>query len=499
MAFFIALLGASFIAALADATPSAAGEDPGSATDTPLVYPAAKRGNVVDDYHGVKVADPYRWLEQLDSPETRAWVSNEARITESYLEGLPSRLGLRQRLATLLNYEKYGVPFHKAGRYFYSYNSGLQEQSVLCMTEGLSGPPRVVLDPNLLSTNGSLAVVGYVVSEDAKRLAYGVSHGGSDWTDWRIRDLDIGRDLPDVLRWTKYYRPAFTANGEAVVYSAFPAPRAGDELRARDLNDAVYLHTLGTPSTADKKIYARPDHPDWQFEPHLTPDGRWLVVAAGEGEVGDKGLENLYLVDGLETDLTVVPLIEGFGAAYEYAGYDDGLLYFQTTLDAPRGRVIAIDPKTPDRAHWKDLGREGPDSMDMAGVSVSVVNRQIIVRTMHDAHTKVSVYGEDGRGRGEVSLPGLGVASGFNGEASDRNTFYVYADLATAPTIFQLELASRTSTVFRAPKIDFDLNTLETTQVFYTSKDGTRIPMYLVYKKGLKKDGNNPTLLYGYG
>ena len=464
-----------------------------------LAYPPARKDKIGDDYHGVWVADPYRWLEQLDSAETRAWVAAEAKVTDSHLREIPARPVLKQRLRALLDFEKYGMPFHEAGRYFYTYNRGLQEQSVLCLTESLSGAPKIVVDPNLLSKNGSLAVVDYVGSHDGKRLAYGISQGGSDWTDWHIRDLASGHDLPDVLHWTKYYRPAFTRDGKGLYYSAFPAPPPGEELSACDLNNAVYYHALGTLAAADRKVYARPDHPDWQFVLHVTPDGGLLVLLAGEGQVGDKGLENVYLIDLSQTNSAAVPLVEGFDAAYLYAGCDGGLLYFQTTLDAPRGRVIAIDPKTPQRSRWKEIIPQGPDAMDLAQSSVTLVHHELIVGTFHDAHSQVKAYGLDGRVRGEIPLPGLGAASGFGGEPNDNETFYIYTDLVTPPTVFRLDLETRVSSVYRVPRVAFDLGSLETRQVFYSGKDGTRIPMYLVSKKGLERDGTNPTLLYGYG
>jgi prolyl oligopeptidase len=467
--------------------------------DEHLAYPPARKDDVVDDYHGVKVADPYRWLEQLDSPETRAWVSAQAKPTDSYLSGIPVRAELKKRLTALMDFEKYGIPFHKADRYFYMYNRGLQEQSVLHVTESLSGAPSVLLDPNLLSTNGSLAVVGYVASHSGRLLAYGVSQGGSDWTDWRVRDVNRGRDLPDVLRWTKYYRPVFSPDDKGIFYSAFPAPPRGEELSARDLNNVIYYHGLGAPSGPDRKIYERLDHPDWQFSPHLTPDGRQLVLLAGEGEVGDKGLENIYVMDLSSTNHVPIPLAERFEAGYFYAGCDGGLLFFQTTLEAPRGRVISIDPKAPGRSHWKEIVPQGPDAMDLAYGSVTLVNHELIVGTQHDAHSKVMVYGIDGAVRGEIPLPGLGTAAGFGGEPDDKETFYLYTDLVTPPTVFRLRLDDRHSSVYRAPKLAFDLRTLQSEQVFYSGKDGTRIPMYLVHQKGLKRDAGNPTILYGYG
>jgi len=475
-------------------SPSAA---PASAVH--LAYPPAGATDVVDDYNGVKVADPYRWLEALDSPETRDWVAAEARVTESYLSQIPGRAALRQRLTELQNFEKFGIPFQRTGRYFYTYNRGLQQQSVLCLATNLFGVPETILDPNRLSTNGTLAVVGYVASHDGKLLAYGVSRGGSDWTDWRVRDLATGEDLPDVLRWTKYYAPVFAPDGRGLYYSAFPAPPPGEELSARDLNDTVCYHALGTASATDRTLYARPDHADWQFEPHLTPDGRLLVLTAGEGEVGDKGLENVYAIDLTASNSPATTLAEGFDAEYIYAGSDRGQLYFQTTSAAPNGRVIAIDPRTPERTHWRTVVPERQESMDIAYGSVTLVDHQLIVRTLHDAHSQVTVYGLDGSVQGEISLPGLGAASGFAGEPEDQDTFYSYTDLVTPPTIFRLDLASRTSSLFRVPKLAFDLQSLQTSQVFYTSKDGTRIPMYLVSKRGLKQDGSNPALLNGYG
>jgi prolyl oligopeptidase len=472
----------------------------GSAAPEPLpAYPQARRDPALDDYNGVKVADPYRWLEQLDSAETRDWVGAEAQLTDSYLEKIPVRQSIKQRLTQLLNFEKFGMPFHKGRRYFYTHNSGLQQQSVLYASLGLDGLPAMAFDPNALSTNGTLAITGYVASPDGGTLAYGVSQGGSDWTEWHFRDIPSGKDRPDVLQWTKYYRPLFAADGKGLYYSAFPAPAPGQELRARDLGHAVFYHVLGTPQSDDRKLYERPDHADWQFEPHLAGAGRWLVLRVGEGEVGDKGLENIYVLDIKTPHAAAVPLAEGFDADYIYAGADRGLLYFQTTLAAPHGRVIAMDPSAPGRAGWKEIVPQGADSMDVASGSVTLVNHQLIVRTLHDAASSVTIYGLDGRPRRHLALPGRGSATGFGGEPNDVETFYDYTDPVTPPTVFRLDLATGQSTVYRASKIAFDTSLLESKQVFYPAKDGTRIPMTLVYKKGIKLDGTNPTLLYGYG
>lgn len=473
------------------------GADGIESSEGSVKYPSARRDSHVDDYHGEKVADPYRWMEELDSPETKAWVKAEAELTDSYLEKIPARKALKERLTKLLDFEKFGTPFHAGKRFFYSHNSGLQPQSDLLMTEGFEGEAKIAFSPNSLPKGVSMA--GYVASPDGKVLAYGLSQGGSDWTDWHFHDLKSGKDLPDVLRWTKYYQPVFSPNGKGVYYSAFPAPAPGEELRVRDLNNAIYYHALGTEVAKDRKVYERPEHPDWQFQPHLTRGGHWLVITAGEGEVGDKGLENVYALDLRSASAGVMPLSEGFEAEFLYVGEDYTFLFFQTTLDAPRGRVIAIPAERPSRSHWKNVVPQAEDAMDSASGSVTLVNHELIVGTLHDAHSKITVYGPDGHRQFEVTLPGIGTASGFGGDPADKETFYSFLNYVTPPTIYRLSLDSGKDTIFRAPKFPADLSQFKTEQVFYPSKDGTKIPMYLVYKRGIRLDGSNPTLLYGYG
>jgi prolyl oligopeptidase len=471
----------------------------GVAADVPLHYPPAERGTVVDDYHGTQVADPYRWMEDLDSPQTRAWVGAEGKLTDAYLAAIPEREPLRKRIAALSEYEKFGVPFHEGGRYFYTHNSGTQDQSVLYTTHRLGEEATVALDPNTLSSDGKLIVTDYVAARDGRYLAYGVSEAGSDWTDWRVRDLDTGKDLPDTARYTKYYAPQFSHDSKGFYYSAFPAPRAGQELATQDLGDGVYYHALGTPSSADRLIFSDPSHADWQYEPHISSDGRWLVIASGEGEVGDKGLENIYLVDLTAKEPKATPVTTGFEAAYIYIGADAGRLFFLTTLKAPNARVISIDPAHPDKAHWTEVIPEGTDAIDLTQTSVTLVGHQLFVRSLHDAHNRVRIYGLDGKERGEVELPGPGMAYGFEGRPEDEETFYGFTDVITPPSIYRYDLKAGQSSLFRAPKVDFDRSQFEEHQVFYPGKDGTRIPMLLTYRKGMKLDGSNPTLLYGYG
>jgi len=461
-------------------------------------YPSAPRGDVIDDYHGTKVADPYRWLEELDSPNTRAWVKAEDALTDGYVAGLPMRKALQVRIGQLYNFERFGLPFHRGDHYFYQQNTGLQNQSVLYATEGLGGQPHVALDPNSLSKDGSLAVVGYVPSRDGRLLAYGVSVSGSDWREWHIRDLAAGQDLPDVIRNTKYYAPDFSLDGKHLYFSAFPPPGAGTELSAQDLGNAVYAHTLGTPASADRKLLEFAAHKDWQYLVEVSEDGRWLVVASGEGEVGDKGLENIYLIDLSSEGQVAKPIVEGYRAAYIYVGSDAGRLFFLTTADAPNGKIVALDPLAVSLAMQTAVA-EGAEAIDLTETSVTLVGHRLIVRTIKDARSKVLSYGLHGERPQEVPLPSAGTASGFGGLAADDRTFYTFANLVTPPTIYSYEVATGKRGVYRQPKVNFEPSKFEQRQVFYPGKDGTRIPMLLAYRKGLHLDSTNPVLLYGYG
>jgi prolyl oligopeptidase len=469
-----------------------------SLADTAMKYPPAPRGSTVDDYHGTKVPDPYRSLENLDAPDTHAWVQAESQLTEKYLAALPARSQLRTRFTKLFDIERLGEPFQAGGKYFFTRNTGLQNQSVLYVAANLDAAPRVALDPNMLSKDGSLDVVGYVASHDGKLVAYGISVSGSDWTDWHIRDLTTGKDMNDVVRYTKYYKPIFSKDNRGLFYSAFPPPAAGTELSAQDIDDAVFFHALGKPAASDKKILQFKGHPDWQYEPRLSDDGRWLVVGVGEGEVGDKGLENIYLLDLTAPAKPATPVFEGFSAAYIYAGSDDGRLFFVTSLAAPNGKIISIDPLRP-TAQALTVVAEGRDAIDLTETSVTLVDHQLIVRSMHDAHSRVVAYGLNGVQKREVTLQGPGTASGFSGRPADHETFYSFTDMLTPPTVFRLDLETGQSAVYRSPRTNFDAQAFEQHQVFYPARDGTRIPMMLAYRKGLKLDGNNGVLLYSYG
>jgi len=462
-------------------------------------YPLPPRGDTVDEYGGVRVADPYRPLEDLDAPATRAWVSAEARLTQAYLEGIPQRAQLVERLAQLYRFERTGVPFTANGRYFYTDNSGEQDQSVLLSAAPLEAPPTLALDPNVLPQENHPVVVGYVASHDARLLAYGVSQAGSDWTDWHIRDLTTGADRPDVLRYSKYYKPVFAADDRGLYYSAFAAPTPGAELSTADLNDAVYYHRLGSGAQEDRRLFAAPEHPDWQFEPHLSSDGRWLIISAGEGEVGDKGLEDVYLLDLTAPQAAPRALVSGFRAAFEFAGSDEGRLYFLTTLQAANGRVIAVDPQRPQERDWRGIVPEGRDAIELGANSVTVVAHRLLVHSIHDAHSQVRLYGLDGRDDGALALPGLGSAGGFTGHAQDPETFYSFADVTRPPTVYRYDFATRQSQVFRRPQLTYNPEDFAEEQLFYSARDGTRVPLLLAYRKGTQLKARNPLLLTGYG
>ena len=465
----------------------------GCSTSAPkLAYPVTTKTAVVDDYHGTLVPDPYRWLEDDNAPATKAWVAAQNQVTFAYLNTIPARNPIRARLTHLWNYERYGVPFKEGGRYFYSRNDGLQNQSVLYTVDALDGTPRVLLDPNTLSADGTVALAGMSISHDGNLLAYGLSSAGSDWEEWKIRDIRTGRDLDDHLQWVKFTAPTWTKDNRGVYYSRFAAPKPGDALTGLNKFNQLYYHQLGTDQSADKLIYERKDQPDWGFGGTVTEDGRYLVISASEGS--DQKNRVLYL-DLAQPAAPVVELLMAHDAAYDFLGNDGPVFWFKTDLDASRSRVIAIDVTQPQRDNWRELI---PQSAETLG-GVSVLNHQFVAHYLQDAHSLVKVFALDGRLIRSVNLPGLGATAGFGGKSTDTESFYSYTSFTTPGTIYRYDAVSGNSTVFRQPKVDFDGDKYESKQVFFKSKDGTRIPMFLVHKRGLQLNGLNPTLLYGYG
>ena len=455
-------------------------------------YPLTSKTNVVDNYHGTTVADPYRWLEDDNATATKEWVEAQNEVTFAYLNAIPGRAAIKARLTKLWNFERYGVPFKEGGRYFYSRNDGLQNQSVLYTVESLDATPRVLLDPNTLSTDGTVALAGMTVSDDGNLLAYGLSTSGSDWNEWKVRDVRTGQDLPDHLLWVKFSGASWRKDGSGFYYSRYDAPKSGDALKGVNKFHKLYFHQLGTEQSADVLVYERKDKPDWGFGGHVTDDGRYLIISVSEGT----DPKNRVLYKDLSVpDAPVVELLMDFDASYDFVDNDGSVFWFKTDLTAPRSRLVAIDISQPARANWKEIIPQSADTLQ----GVSVVNQQFIAGYLKDARSVVKIFALDGALVRDVALPGLGTVGGFGGKRTDTETFFSFTSFTTPGTIYRYDLPTGQSTVFRQPQLDFDAAAYETKQVFYASKDGTRVPMFIVHKLGLKLDGQNPTLLYGYG
>ncbi len=468
-----------------------------AAAQAPLPeYPPARKGDVVDDYHGTKVPDPYRWLEDPDSPETRAWIEAENRLTAGYLAQIPQRDAIRKRLTELWNYPKYGTPFHKAGRYFFFKNDGLQNQSVLYKQASLSADPETLLDPNLLSEDGTVALSTLAVSEDGRLIAYGTSASGSDWEEFRVRDVATARDLSDHLQWIKFSGASWTKDRVGFFYSRYPEP-ADKALTDVNRFQRVYYHRLGTDQASDVLVYERSDQPDWGFSADVTDDGRYAVLQVWLGTDRRNRVYYLDLKDATHPRVQgeVVRLLDAFDAGYGFVGNDGPVFYFLTDLDAPRKRVIAIDTRHPERARWRELIPQGDDVIE----GVQIIHDTFVANYLHDAHSRLRLFALDGRFLKDLDLPTLGSVGAVSGERKDDQMFYAFTSFLYPTTIFRYDFKTGQSQVFKAPTIDFDASAYETEQVFYRSKDGTRMPMFLTHKKGLKRDGTNPTYLYGYG
>lgn len=464
----------------------------GCATTARLDYPQTRKSDQVDDYHGVKVADLYRWLEDDNSAETKAWVEAQNKVTFGYLEQIPQRAAIKARLTELWNYERYGIPFKQGERYFIAKNDGLQNQSVLYTMTSQDAEPKLLLDPNKLSADGTVALSGYDISDDGRLMAYGLSTAGSDWQEWKVRDVNTGADLSDHIKWVKFSGASWTKDGKGFFYSRYDEPAAGAKLTGANYFHKLYYHRLGTPQSEDKLIYHRPDHKDWNFGGMVTDDGHYLIIIATQGT--DPKNRVLYQ-DLQQPDSPVVELLMDFDADYTFIDNDGPLFWFKTDLNATRHRVIGIDITQPARANWKEIIPEAPETL----AGVSAVNNQFICSYLKDARSQIKVFGLDGKFVREVPLPGIGSAGGFGGQRSDTETFYSFTGYTTPATIYRYDMQTGASTVFRTPQVKFNPADYETKQVFYTSKDGTRVPMFISHKKGLKLDGKNPTLLYGYG
>ncbi|MDP3668325.1 MAG: prolyl oligopeptidase family serine peptidase [Telluria sp.] len=457
-----------------------------------LTYPVSKKVDQQDSYHGTTIADPYRWLEDANSDETHAWVEAQNKVTQSWLARIPERAGIRTRLTRLWNYERYSVPFKEGGRYFYSRNDGLQNQSVLYTMKRLGDTPRALLDPNTLAADGTVALAGTRISPNGKLLAYGTAASGSDWNEWKVRDIDTGRDLTDHLKWVKFSSTAWTRDSKGFFYSRYDEPKEATKLADVNYFQKLYFHKVGTPQSADTLVYDRPDQKEWGFQGQVTDDGRFLIITATKGTAHKY---RVFYKDLSRANSPVVALIDAFESAYSFIDNDGPVFYFNTDNKAPRARIIAIDTRKPAPENWKQIVPESAQTL----VGASMVNNQLVAEYLADARSMVKLFDRKGKLVRELALPGIGSVSGFNGKRSDSETFYSFTSFTNPTTIYRLDMQSGKSSVFRQPKVDFDPSQYETRQQFFTSRDGTRVPMFIVSKKGLKLDGANPTYLYGYG
>ncbi len=459
-----------------------------------MTYPETKRIDQIDEQFGVKVADPYRWLEN-DVRTDKAvadWVEAENKVTQSYLATVPGREILRKRLAALYNYERYGVPRKAGARYFYTRNSGLQNQSPLYVREGLSGEQRVLVDPNAFAQDGATALAEWTPSDDGKYLLYAVQDGGTDWRILRIIDVDSGKALDDEVRWVKYSNLAWRSDGKGFFYSRFEAPGAGSEFQSTVENQTVYYHAVGTPQSADVLIYATPDRPKLGHSAEVTDDGRWLLITSSEGTDERYELTLISLTDEKPKPVTLVR-----GLRYEWAlvGNVGDTLYFRTNNRAPRGRLVTLDAQRPRKGPVQIV----PQSKETL-VGASMIGSRIVMAYLSDARTMAQLVDLKGKDVGDVPMPGIGSAAGFGGKSGDPETFFSFSSYTQPSTIYRYNTATGETSVFAAPKLAFDPAQFQTDQVFYPSKDGTQIPMFLVRRKDLAVAGKPaPTLLYGYG
>ena len=476
-----------------DAAAAPVAVDAGAPTS---LYPAPPKGDLVYDLFGIKVADPYRPLEDLDAPATRTWLDAENQLTDQTLAKSPALTQFRAKLARLTDVESNSPPQVKGGKWFWKYDSGKVAQPSLVMATSEAGEAKVVLDPNALSPDGKLSFAGYVISEDASRLAYGLSTAGGDWTTWHVRDLATGKDLPDELPNTKYYAPQFTKDGKALYYSRFPAPTAGKELTETDHDSKVYLHVVGTAASADRVVYERPEHPTHQMMPLVTEDGQYLAIEVGDGEVGDRSEEEIVVFDLKKPDAKPVVIAAGFAGDNWYIGNEGSRFFVQTNDSAPNKRIVAIDLKAPDKAHWKDVVPNGTLPIE----EVSTIGRQLFVSYFQDSHIAISAFDFNGKKVRDLALPGIGAASVVGGgNKAARSTYLSFETFIQPRTAYRYDLDTGKLTPFRPAKLPYDPSLYETTQAFYPGKDGTKIPITITAKKGQPHDGTTLTLLTGYG
>ena len=458
-----------------------------------------RKSDHVDSYHGASVADPYRWLEDDNSEETKAWVKAQNAVTDKFLASLPQREPVKKLYKELFNFEKFGIPFKEGGRYFYTRNDGLQQQAVLYMVKSLNDAPTVALDPNALSKDGTVATTGTVVSRDGKHLAYGIASGGSDWQEWRVRSLETGKDLPDLIKWVKFSTAEWTPDGLGFFYSSYDAPKAGETLTGSNYFQKLYYHRLGTDQARDALVFENKQEKEWGFGATVSDDGKNLFINVWKGAGNKNGLLWLPLQHGgyAHTSVASIPktITLEFDAEFTLVGAQGNTLWIKTDLDAPKGRIVAIDLAKPSRANWKTVVAARNETLTAA----SAVGGHLFAQYLKDAAAEVREHASDGKFLRTVALPGVGTANGFGGRFAAQETFFNYQSLTTPGEIHRYDVKTGKSTLFKRPKTAFSADQFETRQAFVTSKDGTKVPIFIGHKKGVKLDGSNPTILYGYG
>ncbi len=459
-----------------------------------LEYPESKQVNQVDNFFGTPVADPYRWLEDdvRNSESVREWVDSQNALTFSVIKQLPYRNEIKARLTKLWDYEKFGTPFKRGERYFYFKNNGLQNQSVLYKLKSLEDEPIVLIDPNQWSADGTNALGGLEFSDDGKLLAYGVQKAGSDWRTWKVMDVETGEQLSDELNWIKFGSVSWTKDSKGFFYSCYDEPKSDEKFQGLNLGQKVYYHRIGDSQDKDQLIHENPENPKFGFLPEVSEDGKYLVITVWQGT--DDRYRVLYQnLDDPNSKLTA--LIENFENEYSFLGNDGSRFYFKSDFDAPKKCILSIDTLHPEQDHWKVIVPESDNSMESAGI----VGKNFIVQYLQDAKSLVKLYKLDGKYAREVKLPGIGTASGFGGRRDQKETFYSFSSFNRPPSVYRYDLETGISTLIREANVDFNPDDFVVKQVFYKSKDGTQVPMFIAHKKGLELNGKNPTLLYAYG
>lgn len=458
----------------------------------PLDYPETKKVDTVDVYHGTKVPDPYRWLEDLDDADTKAWIEKQNDVTFGYLDDIPERDAIRERLTELYDYPKYGVPQRRGEMLFYSHNDGLQDQSVIYVQPAdQSAEPRVLLDPNTWSEDGTVALSALQPSPEGEYVAYSTSESGSDWQTFRVRNVETGEDLPDTLNWVKFSRPAWKPEGSGFYYGRYPEPKEGEAYEAKTQAMQLYYHEVGTPQSEDRLVYERPDDPKLGFAPQVTDDERYLVVSVWRGTAEVNGL---YVKDLTDPDAEMRRVLDDFDASYSFVGNEGSTFYLLTNDGAPNKRLVSMDVSDVDAG----LTTLVPET-EAVLQSVEHAAGRFVVHALDDVKARLTVHATDGTLEREIELPAIGSVGGLQGAPDRDDLYYAFTSYTYPTTIYRADLASGSEEVFREPEIDFDADRYTVKQVFYTSDDGTEVPMFVVHRKGLEMDGANPAYLYGYG